>query len=348
MKQIYKTKQDCLLPALECLSKSEFAKKFPGAVAKAQKEGWYTEITSHLKHPKIKWTKEATQEVAKRYKTKTEFRQHHKGCYDIAYRNKWLDDICTHMIHPTKPRKYYTKERCAQLALECKSRSEFRQRYDSAYQRAYKQKWLDEICSHMLPLNDKKFRDIYVIKNDEYKYVYVGLSCNVQKRYVRHLSKPSTKVKQLLSISHSLEILETHLPIDIAIKKEQEYIDKFKAEGWKIFNSVKAGSIGNPYESKWDIEEIKLLVQKYNSRMKFYRENPGVFDFLYNKKLLEQVMKDIPKSNDIVRVCLKGEELSLTEISKKYNVSRIMLYKRYKKGVRGDDLILPSKLNQYI
>lgn len=246
-----------------------------------------------------------------------------------------------------KERNYYTKERCTQLALECKSKSEFRQKHNSAYQRAYKKKWLDEICSHMLPLNDKKFRDIYVIRSKCDKYIYVGLSCDVQKRYNHHVSKPAIKVKELLSIPHELEILETHLPTESAIKKEQEYIEKFKSEGWIVLNSVKAGSIGNPYESKWDIEEIKLLVKKYDSRMRFYRENPGVFDFLYNKKLLEQVMKDIPKSNDIVRICFKGEELSFTEISKKYNVSRTMLYKRYKKGIRGDDLLLPSKLNQY-
>lgn len=238
-----------------------------------------------------------------------------------------------------KERNYYTKERCTQLALECKSRSEFRSKHNSAYQRAYKKKWLDEICSHMLPLNDKKFRDIYVIRSKCDKYIYVGLSCNVQKRYNHHVSKPTKKVKELLSIPHELEILETHLLTESAIKKEQEYIDKFNSEGWVVLNSVKAGSIGNPYESKWDVNQIKELASSFTYRMDFYRAYPGVYDFLYEKKLLEEVCLHMKSRVKPRTIEINNESLTFTEASIKYNKARACIVKRWLSGKKDLDLI---------
>ena len=39
---------------------------------------------------------------------------------------------------------YWTKERCLEIAKECKSRGEFKKKNDSAYQSALRNKWIDE------------------------------------------------------------------------------------------------------------------------------------------------------------------------------------------------------------
>ena len=44
---------------------------------------------------------------------------------------------------------YWTKEKCQDVALECKNREQFKKKYKSAYNSSYKNNWLDEICSHM-------------------------------------------------------------------------------------------------------------------------------------------------------------------------------------------------------
>ena len=49
----------------------------------------------------------------------------------------------------TKVRNIWTKEECHEKALLCNSRSEFYKKYQTHYGKARKQKWLDEICSHM-------------------------------------------------------------------------------------------------------------------------------------------------------------------------------------------------------
>lgn len=44
----------------------------------------------------------------------------------------------------------WTKEKCHELASKCKTKSEFKKASSTAYASARKNKWLDEICSHMI------------------------------------------------------------------------------------------------------------------------------------------------------------------------------------------------------
>jgi hypothetical protein len=49
-------------------------------------------------------------------------------------------------------RNSWTKEECHEKALLCNSRSEFESKYMAYYSKSRKEKWLDEICSHMKTL----------------------------------------------------------------------------------------------------------------------------------------------------------------------------------------------------
>lgn len=51
---------------------------------------------------------------------------------------------------------YWTKERCRNAALMCKSRSEFRDKVNGAYESSKKNKWLDEVCKHMIQKRQPK------------------------------------------------------------------------------------------------------------------------------------------------------------------------------------------------
>lgn len=48
-----------------------------------------------------------------------------------------------------KGRNYWTKEKCYEESLKFNRRGEFQKKSKVAYQVALKNKWLDEICSHM-------------------------------------------------------------------------------------------------------------------------------------------------------------------------------------------------------
>jgi hypothetical protein len=47
---------------------------------------------------------------------------------------------------------YWTKEKCKEYALKCKTKIEFIKKFPSAYGSARKNKWLNDICGHMLSL----------------------------------------------------------------------------------------------------------------------------------------------------------------------------------------------------
>ena len=98
---------------------------------------------------KQKWTKEKCREAALKCKYRNEFRKKHSGAYSACRTNNWLDEVCSHMDQKVKPTGYWTKDRCREAALECKSRSDFEKKYSGAYRVCYKNKWLDEVCIHM-------------------------------------------------------------------------------------------------------------------------------------------------------------------------------------------------------
>lgn len=55
-----------------------------------------------------------------------------------------------------KPNNYWTKERCQEEALKYETRKDFNKNCVSAYNRSVKNKWIDEICSHMIRIIHKK------------------------------------------------------------------------------------------------------------------------------------------------------------------------------------------------
>jgi hypothetical protein len=60
-------------------------------------------------------------------------------------------------------RGYWTKEKCKEVALLCKYRTEFSKNYKVAYVTSSKKGWLSEICSH------KEASDLEIYYVEEYK-----------------------------------------------------------------------------------------------------------------------------------------------------------------------------------
>lgn len=71
------------------------------------------------------------------------------GAYIASIRNNWLDDVCLHMKELQKPKGYWTNEKCKEEALRYNTKTDFRNKSQSAYSISKKNKWLDSICGHM-------------------------------------------------------------------------------------------------------------------------------------------------------------------------------------------------------
>lgn len=99
--------------------------------------------------PRRKWTREACAAVAALCKDSKEFRSKFPVAYASACARGWLTDVAGHLPLIIRPANYWTKDRCAEAAVQCQTRREFRRRFDVARQIAQRSGWMDEICAHM-------------------------------------------------------------------------------------------------------------------------------------------------------------------------------------------------------
>lgn len=128
-------------------------------IQKYKKENWC--ILNKIKSggigtSTIFYDKEKCQELALRYTTSSEFSKNNSSAYTSAKRNNWLDEIYSHMKNINHSPGYWTKENCKNEALKYKNRTEYFKNNASSYNKASKEKWLNDICSHMKELQKPK------------------------------------------------------------------------------------------------------------------------------------------------------------------------------------------------
>ena len=148
--------ENCRKEALKYSSRTEFRNLNSGAYLSAIRHGWLDEICSHMRQrrkPNGYWNdKEICRSEALKFSNRSDFLKHSKSAYLRSLKNHWLEDICSHMSFLRSPSGHWkSKEVCAKEALKYKTRSEFEAGSPSAYGRAIKFDWLDDICQHMRP-----------------------------------------------------------------------------------------------------------------------------------------------------------------------------------------------------
>lgn len=95
----YFTFEECQQIALKYDKRSEFKEKDRTCFNFAKKNGWYDEISKHMKHksPRYDITFEEAKSEALKYKTRMEFKEKNGQMYSYCVRNKILDEVCKHM-----------------------------------------------------------------------------------------------------------------------------------------------------------------------------------------------------------------------------------------------------------
>lgn len=100
------------------------------------------------------------------------------------------------------PNGYWTYEKCHEAALSCKTRGEFQIKYVGAYNAALKNKWLDDVCSHMLEKNKTKFIKIRLSEADYYyfKNSYNNISIIMYSIIKSAINENKLIIKQELNV----------------------------------------------------------------------------------------------------------------------------------------------------
>jgi hypothetical protein len=239
------------------------------------------------------WTFDRCKDEALKYYTKKDFTKNSGSAYNAAYKNCWLNDICKHMIIFTKPKSYWTFDKCKDEALKYYTKKDFRNYSNSAYQIAKKGKFLDEICTHMILLGNSHNKTIYVYEFSD-NHAYIGITYNIIKRNYEHLSDIKSPVYKYINKTNLIpikKILTNYLVENIKAKSLEIYwIDYYKSNNWILLNKAKGGALGGN-KIYWTFEKCKEEALKYNTRYLFQKNSGSA----YNASLKNEWLNDICK-----------------------------------------------------
>lgn len=178
--------------------------------------------------------------------SRIEFQKLYYNYYRCASLNNWLDNICNHMKNPNIK---YNINIAKEKALLFKNRKSFSEAFPSLYKICWDNNWLDIICSHMVePINQLEIpRLIYAYIFEETKTIYIGLTKELNLRIKYRKYKGNDIVMQYINKTKNepkIIKLTDFIPAEKAQIKEQEFINKYRSEGWNILNIAKGGSLG--------------------------------------------------------------------------------------------------------
>ncbi len=277
------TEQNCFNEALKYFNRSDFFYASPRAYEVLRKNKLLDIACKHMRKPyedNFKWSKEKCQAIALKYQHRLEFQIGDKRAYESAKHNGWLNDICQHMKFLKLPNGYWNNiENCRIKALEYQTKTEFFKNSPHIYKISLKNNWLDDICQHMIPIGDKYKRCIYAYEFPD-NHVYVGLTCNLNRRkYDRNQDDNDvvTIYKNKTNLIPIIKQLTDYIPVDMAIKLENEYLQKYITDGWISLNRRKTGGIGSG-TPVWNFNRMKKFVSKYNNLKSFVNDDVELYE----------------------------------------------------------------------
>lgn len=288
--------EHCIETALQYDSRPELRKHEKGCHDAILKYGWQDICFAHMNCRVSRYSDEQLREIALKYSSHKEFRENNLGAYAGAKARGILESITQHMP-PLKVRRKFTTpltyENCKAAALKYSKRSDFMTDKNDRrfYGYAKKNGWLDNICSHMRRVGNLKKRCVYVAVFDDDHSIYVGITCDVERRWQDHVSKENSSVHlhiQECGQKPRFEKLTDYIDESEAARMEDEYVHKYTAEGWNVLNRVKAGALGamTPGYSK---EEVLEHARQYHSLKDFRENDAGHYEAGYRSDYWEEV-----------------------------------------------------------
>ena len=188
-----------------------------------------------------------------------------------------------------KPIKW-NKKACEDAAKMCESKSEFNKKYPGAYKESKLCGWFEEITSGYTLVGCRYKRCIYAYEFPD-NSVYVGLTCNLNKRNIQHHCKTDSAVYKYIEKTKQepkLKQITEYVDYLEASKKEGEVLIEYLNNGWNILNRRDTGGLGSSLGRKekvykrningyWTKEKCKEEALKYKHRSEFMNLSPTAY-----------------------------------------------------------------------
>jgi len=251
---------------------------------------------------------ENAEREAKKYKTRFEFQKSCNGAYQAARKNGWLKDY-TWFKEPRKfhkPSVYWNKEKSYQEALKYKTRSEFQKGCVSAYNAAWKNKWLDDytwfVNGRIKTLTDKNDSVYKYVFSDGAIYIGRTLMRRQNERVNEHQADTDTVGKYAkengLAIP-PMEIIEENITPIEGLEREDFWVNYYKEKGYNVINKAKtgigSGSLGAIDFGKWNKENVFAEAKKYKTRSEFQKGCQSAYYAAWRKGWLSEMFEKVRK-----------------------------------------------------
>ena len=184
----------------------------------------------------------------------------------------------------------WSKEDCQEESIKYNYKKDFIKQSYGAYQAAIRSKWIDDICSHMIPIGNEYKRMIYRIVFYD-KVCYVGLTSNFERRISEHLNKKGTVYSYIEKTKFQpiiIEKLTDYISVIDAQLQEEYWKCQSEEDGYKCLNTAKTGGVGC-FDIKWTKEECEKESIKYNTRSEFMLGNHSAYNSARKNKWLNEI-----------------------------------------------------------
>ena len=293
-----KTKEELAVIAAKYDVYAEFVEKEPKAYMCMANRGYVDELCAHMKKGHRKgFTYDELKGIALKYKSFKEFEKNDNSALHAIYDRGLIDELCGHLERGCH--KPWSEEDLAEVASRYTELKEFRENELGVYQSMQRRGLIKKLCGHMKRIGNLYKRKIYVFTFSD-GYAYVGLAQNPKQRFKQHITgkggSPILNHIRTTGASYNFTILTDWLHKDEAAKMEDEYMEKYKSEGWTLLNRMKGGSLGN-LSTIYTEKRIRKETAKYEYIEDFKEESFAFFRYLLMHGLIKKYCSHMKRKN---------------------------------------------------
>ncbi len=217
---------------------------------------------------------------------------------------------CHECLKLKRTNLYY--EDCKKIAFKYETRGDFQKNDVNFYQIAYRNGWLDEICSHMKKVGNMYKRCIYVYEFELLKFVYIGLTYDINIRDSQHRTLSTSSAVRDFSIKNDVKIpkikkLTDYIKKEDASKLEGEILSKYEKKGWSILNRIKTGGLGGNKGFLYTKEMCFEIAKQYSKVSDCEKENFKVCQILRKNNWIKEAFSHVFDKFKIVCFNSSGE-----------------------------------------
>ena len=284
------------------------------------------------------YTYDKCKELIGKYESIKQLKKENNSLLVVIRRNGWneLIENLKREIH-----KKYTIEDCVKTISKYNYLSDFSKENKSMIAVIYNNKW-NYLLNNLKKSGSKYKRCIYAYEFviEKIKYVYIGLTFNLEARDFKHRTdKKSTVYKFATDIGVSIPSpiqLTEYVDRQNASKLEGEYLKIYKNKNYIILNKRKTGTLGgNPNNCQYSKEICIKIAKNYKTITSFAKENTRAYQLIKLNKWENEAFSHMKKNKPsdystlkkkVIQYSINGEKIkefdSISIASKETKVRR--------------------------